>query len=37
MGNTPISRSVYQDGWGSLELAVRWSELDLTDKPDRWR
>ncbi len=31
MGNTPVSRSVYQDGWGSLELAVRWSELDLTD------
>jgi phosphate-selective porin OprO/OprP len=31
MGNVPISKSVQQDGWGSLELALRWSELDLTD------
>jgi phosphate-selective porin OprO/OprP len=27
----PVSKSVYQGGWGAWELAARWSELDLTD------
>ena len=27
----PISRSVYQGGWGAWELSTRWSTLDLTD------
>ena len=27
----PVARSVYQNGWGSWELATRWSSLDATD------
>jgi phosphate-selective porin OprO/OprP len=27
----PVSRSVYEGGWGAWELGLRWSELDLTD------
>jgi phosphate-selective porin OprO/OprP len=27
----PVSRSVNQGGWGALELALRYSSLDLTD------
>ena len=27
----PIAKSVKQGGWGSWEVAARWSELDLTD------
>lgn len=30
-GPVPVARSVYQKGWGALELALRWSFLDLTD------
>lgn len=30
-GPAPVARSVYQGGWGAWEVAVRWSELDLTD------
>lgn len=30
-GGLPVARSVNQGGWGTLELGVRWSELDLTD------
>lgn len=30
-GPVPVARSVYQKGWGALELALRWSYLDLTD------
>ena len=30
-GPVPVARSVYQNGWGALELALRWSYLDLTD------
>jgi phosphate-selective porin OprO/OprP len=26
-----VSRSVYEGGWGTWELGLRWSELDLTD------
>ena len=28
-----MSRSVYKNGWGALELASRWSSIDLTDGP----
>ena len=28
----PVSRSVYQGGWGAWELTARWSELDLRDE-----
>ncbi|MBD3853040.1 MAG: hypothetical protein IFK93_17150, partial [Acidobacteria bacterium] len=27
----PVSRPVNQGGWGALELAARYSSLDLTD------
>jgi phosphate-selective porin OprO/OprP len=27
----PVSKSVYQGGWGAWETAIRWSEVDLTD------
>ena len=27
----PVTRSVYQGGWGTWELALRWSDVDLTD------
>jgi phosphate-selective porin OprO/OprP len=27
----PISKSVYQGGWGAWEVAARWSDTDLTD------
>ena len=29
----PIAQSVDQGGWGTLELAARWSSLDLNDGP----
>jgi phosphate-selective porin OprO/OprP len=32
-GPLPVSRSVYQGGWGAWELGLRWSELDLSDGP----
>jgi phosphate-selective porin OprO/OprP len=28
---SPVSRSVYQDGWGAWEVTARWSDVDLTD------
>lgn len=31
LSNVPVAQSVYQGGWGTWELGVRWSELDLTD------
>jgi phosphate-selective porin OprO/OprP len=30
-GPVPISKSVYQGGWGTWEVAARWSDLDLSD------
>jgi len=27
----PVSKSVYQGGWGTWEVAARWSDIDLTD------
>ena len=30
-GPVPVARSVYQGGWGALELAARYSSIDLTD------
>jgi phosphate-selective porin OprO/OprP len=30
-GGIPVARSVYEGGWGSWELALRWSDLDLTE------
>lgn len=32
IGKVPVSGSVYQGGKGALELSVRWSALDLTDR-----
>ena len=29
----PVAKSVYQGGWGTWELAARYSSLDLTDGP----
>ena len=31
IGAVPISSSVDEGGWGAWEVAVRWSELDLSD------
>ena len=31
LGAVPIARSVYQGGWGSWEIATRYSSLDLSD------
>jgi phosphate-selective porin OprO/OprP len=31
MGGVPVSRSVYQGGWGAWEVSARYSTLDLTD------
>ncbi len=28
----PVAKSVYQGGWGALEVAARWSDTDLTDE-----
>jgi phosphate-selective porin OprO/OprP len=33
LGPIPVSRSVYQGGWGAWELSARWSSLDLADGP----
>ncbi len=30
-GGIPVARSVYDGGWGSWEVGVRWSDLDLND------
>ncbi len=30
-GGVPVSRSVYQNGKGALELSARWSTIDLED------
>lgn len=30
-GGVPVSRSVYQNGKGALELSARWSSIDLED------
>lgn len=30
-GPVPVARSVYQGGWGALEVGARYSSLDLTD------
>jgi phosphate-selective porin OprO/OprP len=30
-GAVPLSRSVYQNGRGALELSARWSSIDLSD------
>ncbi len=27
----PVSKSVYQGGWGTWEAAARWSDIDLSD------
>jgi phosphate-selective porin OprO/OprP len=31
LGGVPVSKSVYQDGWGAWEVSMRYSTLDLTD------
>jgi phosphate-selective porin OprO/OprP len=30
-GPVPVARSVYRGGWGAWEVALRWTDLDLTD------
>ncbi|ARN74225.1 hypothetical protein BST96_08880 [Oceanicoccus sagamiensis] len=32
-GGVPIAKSVEQNGWGALELSLRYSELDLSEYP----
>lgn len=32
LGPVPVSRSVYENGRGALELAARWSSIDLSDR-----
>ena len=32
LGPVPVSRSVQENGWGALELAARWSSVDLSDR-----
>ena len=32
-GPIPVSKSVYQGGWGAWEVSARWSSIDLTDGP----
>jgi phosphate-selective porin OprO/OprP len=27
----PVAKSVHQGGWGTWEVAARWSDIDLTD------
>jgi len=31
LGTIPVSKSVYQGGWGAWEVGIRWSSLDLTE------
>jgi len=33
LGSVPVSKSVYQNGWGAWEVSMRYSTLDLTDGP----
>lgn len=30
-GPVPVAKSINQGGWGAWEVAIRWSDLDLTD------
>jgi phosphate-selective porin OprO/OprP len=32
LGPVPVSRSVHENAWGALELAARWSSIDLSDR-----
>jgi len=31
LGSVPVSKSVYQNGWGAWEVSMRYSTLNLTD------